>query len=1272
MEIGGSSPIHGGPHPWSGGGALAIAFVVALVLSLPGSVAAHLPSAADSSIATHAPPARPSGVGSQCNSLQPTSPQPVLMPAICVSPATLCQPGTLPCSSLPAQAHVRLWVNASTNSSVLPWVQVVFVTETTLYDGVYDPSTGDYGSGQNGADPCKGPCEESDGVPFLINNIANIAQGISQKNTGSGSSSHVTFSMVDYFSNYDPSSPGADDHDDGDGSAYNVDVSTFEPATQFASTVTTMAQSNPSTLFGGGCPSQGWNYNTKVYCDSDFSDNFLSSSMITALYGALHGSGLGWMNNASTYHVIVWMGSTLPKDPSYKGYWCTTYNDAASACPDATRTSEPAYSYGNGLTSPAGLTLSNITALAKQEHVIIDAIDLPDGMDELASRDLVNTTATTTYSQVDVKDVLSAGCYLAQQTGGSWEGPTPGRSGIGFTCAAAPSGSNGAGNLTNTFRTSSNINDGWTNNPSLAWALTNINFPPFKFSYNVSGQMKEGSFLFIPAENFSMGPGGFAYSCWHNGLNIAAACQGAWSHSIGRGHGWSWPLADMYPGDIWSVEFNVSVDPDFPASEVNTSIPIDLCLNSTQWSGCAGTGGPPYSTVTYTNYSGNLVQQSFPPGYVKIAPSSPGPRLSAVLVTPGNDSLNISTSQSFSASPSCVGGPCPAGTTFSWSLNNTTLGTLSPTTGPSVTFTAGPTAGNVTLFANATLYSLTIQSAPVNIDIQPQLLAVAIAPTAAIILNNTSINFTGNPSCKGGACPSSVAYSWSLNNTLGTLSSTTSPTVAFTSGSAPGNVSLYLTATWNGATVTSAPSHITISAVPPPPLTGVKVSPASATVAAGGQVSFTATPVCNGICTPGAVYLWTLANRSLGNLNSSRGPSVTFTAGNRGGNTSLQVNVTLNGQSRPSALVPLTITAPPPNLLTSVAVNPASASVPVGTSFNFTAVPTCTGTCSPNTTYLWVLTSYGAGTIGAATGSRVMFTAGAVAGTDSIYVNASMNGITRSSSLVQITISAVLPPTLEDVSIIPGNATVTAGATQAFDAQITCGVKCPSGGIYSWSLSNWLGVLNTYSGPWVNFTAGSLSGNISLFVNVSLNGVVKGAFVPLQVQAPPPPPQPTLVSLVLSPTNATVHSGQSLAFSARATCSGAPCPTNLTYLWRLSANAGTISSGTSKQVTFTAGNQATTLLLTVTVVLGTKMLNSSSGITILSTQKPGTSGTGGGSLTLYIVLGAGVAGAAILALVAISLRRRRRTAVETTAPPTAEQEVWAQHLEPPPPGPPST
>ena len=47
-----------------------------------------------------------------------------------------------------------------------------------------------------------------------------------------------------------------------------------------------------------------------IYGDSDFSDNILHSSVITALYGTIIGSGLDW--SPHTHHVIVWMGSTAP------------------------------------------------------------------------------------------------------------------------------------------------------------------------------------------------------------------------------------------------------------------------------------------------------------------------------------------------------------------------------------------------------------------------------------------------------------------------------------------------------------------------------------------------------------------------------------------------------------------------------------------------------------------------------------------------------------------------------------------------------------------------------------------------------------------------------------------------------------------------------------------------------------------------------------------------------------------------------------------------
>jgi subtilase family serine protease len=96
--------------------------------------------------------------------------------------------------------------------------------------------------------------------------------------------------------------------------------------------------------------------------------------------------------------------------------------------------------------------------------------------------------------------------------------------------------------------------------------------------------------------------------------------------------------------------------------------------------------------------------------------SSKTPTLSSVQVSPSSLSLATGGSETFTASPVCSGGACPAGTTYSWSLTSG-LGILSNPSGSSVTFTAGGAAGTVTLFVNATLNKVTEQSGGVVITI---------------------------------------------------------------------------------------------------------------------------------------------------------------------------------------------------------------------------------------------------------------------------------------------------------------------------------------------------------------------------------------------------------------------------------------------------------------------------------------------------------------------------------------------------------------------------
>lgn len=85
------------------------------------------------------------------------------------------------------------------------------------------------------------------------------------------------------------------------------------------------------------------------------------------------------------------------------------------------------------------------------------------------------------------------------------------------------------------------------------------------------------------------------------------------------------------------------------------------------------------------------------------------PSLSSVSITPGSLSLAEGASQTFRAEPACVGGSCPAGVTYVWSLSND-LGSIGTASSNTTTFVAGDGVGNITLSLTAKLNGVTQQS----------------------------------------------------------------------------------------------------------------------------------------------------------------------------------------------------------------------------------------------------------------------------------------------------------------------------------------------------------------------------------------------------------------------------------------------------------------------------------------------------------------------------------------------------------------------------------
>ncbi|HZY71394.1 MAG TPA: hypothetical protein VFF67_10520 [Thermoplasmata archaeon] len=360
------------------------------------------------------------------------------------------------------------WSGAGASSATLPlpsggsssnWsaVQVAFLLETTAYDGFYDATAGD-----PGYDACAGApnsihvCNESNGGPFFVIRAGQIASAIAAGHPGT----KVTFGLADFFAT-------ADKFDDGDGSAFHVDVRNFTAAATFQSAVNLSFRAH--VLGGGG-----------TYADSDLSDNILHSSSVTALYGALGTRGFNWSTKA--HHVVVLIGSTAPRSQGYSVNYSVSASDYSAYCRGSCQSPncEPQYTFGAGLKSPwcegwarssNGIANDSIAWLARSGplcarslggNCTVDTISLYNGVtDPLSKQWPAGRTGggpNGTIVRGDIYRILTSGCALSAATGGSWDGPSF------FSCP---------NNLKGSLRL---VAVGSAANPSLLSALTGIGF----------------------------------------------------------------------------------------------------------------------------------------------------------------------------------------------------------------------------------------------------------------------------------------------------------------------------------------------------------------------------------------------------------------------------------------------------------------------------------------------------------------------------------------------------------------------------------------------------------------------------------------------------------------------------------------------------------------------------------------------------------------------------------------------------------------------------
>ncbi len=92
-----------------------------------------------------------------------------------------------------------------------------------------------------------------------------------------------------------------------------------------------------------------------------------------------------------------------------------------------------------------------------------------------------------------------------------------------------------------------------------------------------------------------------------------------------------------------------------------------------------------------------------------------------------------------------------------------------------------------------------------------------------------------------------------------------------------------------------------------------------------------------------------------------------------------------------------------PSSLASLVVQPSPATVETGENESFRAIAVCTATCPPGVTYSWSLVN-DLGTLNATTGPVVTFSPHLASGTETLFVNATLNAVTRGSGPVTVTI----------------------------------------------------------------------------------------------------------------------------------------------------------------------------------------------------------------------------------------------------------------------------
>ena len=458
------------------------------------------------------------------------------------------------------------------------------------------------------------------------------------------------------------------------------------------------------------------------------------------------------------------------------------------------------------------------------------------------------------------------------------------------------------------------------------------------------------------------------------------------------------------------------------------------------------------------------------------------PPVVAISVTPATASLVAGGTQQFTA-------------TVTGSTDTAATWTMQEASGCGSVSSAGlytPPAAAATCHVVATSHADSTKKATATVAVTaaPPVVAISVTPATASLVAGGTQQFTATVT---GSTDTATTWTMQEASGCGSVSSTglyTAPAAAAT---------CHVVATSHADSTKKATATLTVTAAPP--VVAISVTPATASLVAGGTQQFTATVTGS----TDTAATWSMQEvTGCGSVSSTglyTAPAVAATC---------HVVATSHADSTKKATATLTVTAAPP--VVAISVTPATASLVAGGTQQFTA--TVTGSTDTATTWTMQEAS-GCGSVS----STGLYTAPAVAATCHVVATSHADSTKKATTTVTVTAA---PPVVA-ISVTPATASLVAGGTQQFTATVTGSTDTAA----TWTMQEASGCGSVSSTGL--YTAPAVAATCHV-VATSHADSTKKATTTVAVTAAPP-----VVAISVTPATAAVLACQSLALTATVT-----------------------------------------------------------------------------------------------------------------------------------------